>query len=216
VISDIDVRSVFLRAARSARDAIASPEVAARWDDGSALAQFTVRALAGHLGRGAWVVEQYLDAGIADTPVEVPDAAGYYAAVVLTPDPDDALNATIRERGEAEAAGGRDAVLERLDATLARLGDRLPALPADTRVSVIMGVTLDLDEYLVTRIVELVVHIDDLAVSVGRDAPEPDPDAATLVVGALVGGARRRHGDRAVVRALTRRERDVDDALRAF
>jgi hypothetical protein len=68
----------------------------------------------------------------------------------------------------------------------------------------------------VTRMVELVAHTDDLAVSVGLEPPPPDPDAATLVVHCLVDVARRRHGDLAVVRALTRRERDVVDALRAF
>ena len=216
MILGIDVRAAFVRVATSARGVIAAPEVAARWDEPSVLAQLTVRGLTGHLGRCAWIVEQYLDAGIPDATVDVGTAAGYYAAVALTPDLDDALNTSIRERGEDEAAAGRDAVLERLDASLARLADRLVALPADARVSAIAGATLDLDEYLVTRIVELVVHRDDLAVSVGLESPEPDAEAATLVIHCLVDTARRRHGDLAVVRALTRRERDVHDALRVF
>jgi hypothetical protein len=216
MIPGIDVRAAFLRVAASARRVIAVPEVAAHWDEPSVLAQFTVRGLAGHLGRGAWVVEQYLDAGIPADAVEVGDAAGYYAAVMLTADLGDVLNTSIRERGEAEAAGGRDVVVARLDSTMARLADRLAALPGDARISAVMGATLDLDEYLVTRMVELVAHTDDLAVSVGIGSPAPDPDAATLVVHCLVDVARRRHGDRAVVLALTRRDRDVVDALRAF
>ena len=216
MILGIDVRAAFLRVATTARAVIAAPEVAAGWDEPSALAQFTVRGLTGHLGRCAWIVEQYLDAGIPVDAVDVGNSVGYYAAVVLTPDLDDALNTSIRDRGEDEAASGRDAVRERLDATLARLSDRLATLPADTRVAAIAGVTLDLDEYLVTRIVELVTHTDDLAVSVGIGSPETDPDAATLVVHCLVDVARRRHGDLAVVRALTRRERDLPGALRAF
>ena len=216
MIRGIDVRAAFLRVAASARQVIAAPEVAAHWDEPSVLAQLTVRGLAGHLGRGAWVVEEYLDAGIPADAVDVGDAVGYYAAIVLTTDLDDVLNTAIRDRGETEAAGGHDAVLERLDGTRARLAERFAALAPDARVAAIMGVTLDLDEYLVTRMVELVAHTDDLAVSVGLEPPAPDPDAATLVVHCLVDVARRRHGDRAVVLALTRRERDVVDALRAF
>jgi len=216
MIRGIDVRAAFLRVAASARQVIAAPEVAAHWDEPSVLAQLTVRGLAGHLGRGAWVVEEYLDAGIPADAVDVGDAVGYYAAIVLTTDLDDVLNTAIRDRGETEAAGGHDAVLERLDATRARLAERFAALAPDARVAAIMGVTLDLDEYLVTRMVELVAHTDDLAVSVGLEPPAPDPDAATLVVHCLVDVARRRHGDLAVVLALTRRERDVVDALRAF
>ena len=75
---------------------------------------------------------------------------------------------------------------------------------------------MTLDDYLVTRLIELVVHTDDLAVSLDVAAP-PIPAAATgLVITTLVEVARIRHGDTAVLRALTRRERDAVAALRVL
>ncbi|MFA5884848.1 MAG: hypothetical protein WDA60_13420 [Acidimicrobiia bacterium] len=60
------------------------------------------------------------------------------------------------------------------------------------------------------------VRVATSARGVNLDAGIPDAEAATLVIHCLVDTARRRHGDLAVVRALTRRERDVHDALRVF
>jgi len=75
---------------------------------------------------------------------------------------------------------------------------------------------MTLDDYLPTRIVEIVVHADDLAVSVGAP-PVPFPaDVVDVVVDVLVRTARVTHGDLAVVRALSRRERDAADALRVL
>ena len=73
-----------------------------------------------------------------------------------------------------------------------------------------------LDDYLVTRLLEMVVHADDLAVSV--DLPTPDyPDRVwDLVVGCLTQAAIRRHGPLAVVRAMARTERDHSRALRVL
>jgi hypothetical protein len=72
-----------------------------------------------------------------------------------------------------------------------------------------------LDDYLETRLVELVVHDDDLATSV--DVPTELPgEALELAIDHLVAVARFRHGDLAVVRALARRERDISEALRVI
>jgi hypothetical protein len=73
-----------------------------------------------------------------------------------------------------------------------------------------------LDDYLPTRLVETVVHADDLAVSTGAARVDFDPRAFDVVIDVLVGTARGRHGDLAVVRALTRRERDDVEALRVL
>ncbi|MDQ3879299.1 MAG: hypothetical protein M3290_13275, partial [Actinomycetota bacterium] len=62
----------------------------------------------------------------------------------------------------------------------------------------------------------LLVHTDDLAVSIGVPTPEPRPEAADAAIANLVSVARRRHGDTAVLRALTRRERDEGNALRVI
>jgi hypothetical protein len=61
-------------------------------------------------------------------------------------------------------------------------------------------------DWLPTRVMELVVHGDDLAASVGIDAPPPS-EAAAVTIDLMVALARAVHGDLAVVRALARRER---------
>ena len=83
-------------------------------------------------------------------------------------------------------------------------------------VATLGGLSLQLDEYLITRRVEVVAHTDDLAASVGLDPPVFDMDATGIVVDCLSAAARRKHGDLAVLRAMIRRERDQVRALRVF
>jgi hypothetical protein len=66
---------------------------------------------------------------------------------------------------------------------------------------------MDFQSYLVTRVVELLVHGDDLATSVGISSVAPPAAAATLAIELLVDAARSIHGDLAVLRSLTRSER---------
>ncbi|WP_220182723.1 hypothetical protein [Sphaerisporangium album] len=54
---------------------------------------------------------------------------------------------------------------------------------------------------------ELAVHSDDLAVSVGVPTPPLDPGAVDTVIGLLSRLAVRRHGPVNVLRALSRAER---------
>lgn len=210
-----DIRATFLAAGRAAVDLLARPEVAARWDQPSSLPHFTVGGLAGHLARAVTTVEGYLDR--EEPPAgDVVTAAGYYHAA-LGPsgavDLDSDLHTAVRRRGEEAAAGGPEAVAGALRDLLARMEGRLAAEPGTRRIVVLHGLTLSLDDYLVTRVVELVVHMDDLAVSLDLPAPEPPAEAATVTIDALVRLARLRHGDLAVVRALARRERAAAGVL---
>jgi hypothetical protein len=69
------------------------------------------------------------------------------------------------------------------------------------------GWSLTLEDFLITRMLEIVIHSDDLAVSV-HVAPSPLPEEPTAVVLALLTRpAARRHGAAAVLRALSRQER---------
>lgn len=74
---------------------------------------------------------------------------------------------------------------------------------------------MSLDGYLQTRCVELAVHLEDLALSVNSPVRAPE-GAVALAVDVLVAAARARHGDQAVLNALTRRERDAEEALRVL
>jgi hypothetical protein len=197
------MRDRFLAGARTVIDAASDERVIAAWNEPSVLDEQTVGGLVGHLCRGAiWVVEDYLDRSAGDAAPDVETAADYFtrAADGLTP----ADHAAIRARGADVAAVGPVEVLQHAGEALARLEARLPAEPTDRTVAVYAGLTMRLDDYLYTRIVEQVVHLDDLARSIGVDPWPNPPDADALVVacGAEIG--RLRHGGPAMIRTLFR------------
>jgi PhnB protein len=206
-------RHAFLGLLPAIRSVVASEAVAARWDEPSALPAFSVRGLAGHLVRAALTVDTYLDRPepAGQDPIS---PAAYFAN--LDADIASSLNAAIRRRGEELAAGGHDRLIAEFDRQTTRLNDRL-AHESDGRVLTVGGnAVMRLDEYLVTRIVELTIHADDLTASVGSDSPTLPPAALNIAIETLVDIARSRHGDLAVLRGLSRRERDISNALRVF
>lgn len=209
------VRRAFLEAAGAALRVLEHPELGQRWDRPSALDQFSVRGLAGHLVRGATSVEAYLERS-DPAPRGALDAVGYYTAVLSTDDLDSDLHRGVRERGEQQAAAGYEALVDALRGALPRLEKRLADEPPTRCLAALGNLVLRLDDYLETRIVELLVHTDDIAVSIGIEPPEPPSDAAQIAIDVMVGVARERHGDLAVIRGLSRRERDRIAALRVF
>jgi hypothetical protein len=217
------VRESFLAGVAEARGLIASRQVAARWRDPAALSHLDVGAVGGHLARAAFVVVGYLDASVpdpvADSGTDGPElltADQYFEKILAAAGDSDDAHAAIRARAAEEAAAGQDALVERVDATLAELDARFASEPADRAVRVAGGLVLPLDEYLVTRMVELVVHSDDLAASAGLETPEFDALTMACVIGCMLAMVRARHGDLAVMRGFARRERDAINALRAF
>jgi uncharacterized protein (TIGR03083 family) len=198
------VIEAYLSAAGTVAALLRYPELATAWSSPSALAEFRVSGLAGHLGRGVFTVEKYLAAPLPHGPATF-DAAGYFDAVTAVAGPDD--DRQIRERGEQDAGAGPGDLAARYDAALDRLRAVLPGLPPDRPVPMVGGRVLPLSECLLTRLVELLVHADDLAVSIGVAPPEFAAEPADLVVSVLARTARRRHGTAAVLRALARRER---------
>jgi Mycothiol maleylpyruvate isomerase N-terminal domain len=215
------VREAFLATASEARGLIAAREVAAKWNDPSALDDLDVGAVAGHLARAAFVVIGYLDASDPEAQVgvdttELVTADRYFEQVIAAAATASDAHAGIRARAAEEAAAGQEALVARFDTTLQLLDARLASEPAERTVTVALGIVMPLDEYLVTRIVELVVHADDLAA--GADLATPEFDAMTMacVIGCMLAMVRSRNGDIAVVRAFARRERDQINAFRAF
>ena len=69
------------------------------------------------------------------------------------------------------------------------------------------GWSLSGEDWLTTRLMEIVVHSDDLAASVGVAPPAWSPEVLAPVLGLLTGVAVERHGQDAVVRALSRPQR---------
>ena len=198
-----DVIALFLTGARVVADALADREVAAAWDRPSVLEGQTVGGLAGHLARGGiWVVGDYLDGPEPPGPVRFASAGDYFATFVRTSTEEG--NLAIRARGASVAESGPAGVVAAVEDRLPALGDRLHRAGAARRLAVVAGSVMHLGDYLVTRIVEQTVHLDDLARSVGRE-PWPVPAAAVdlaLTVATEIGTAL--HGGPAMLRALYR------------
>jgi hypothetical protein len=198
------VAATFLEGARVVAGALADDAVASAWDAPSVLEGQAVSGLAGHLARGGvWVVGEYLDGGEPTGPVDF-ETAGQYFATLVTDLPEDG-HVAIRDRGAAIAAAGRAELVTTLDERLAALELRLADLSPERLVAVASGKVMRLEDYLVTRIVEQTVHLDDLARSVGRAGPwglPPEAEDLTIRVGTDIG--RRHDGAAAMIRALYR------------
>jgi len=207
------IRRVFLQTIAATRPVIASLEVARRWDEPSALREFSVRGLAGHLVRAVLTVDSYLERPEPGDEAPI-SAATYYAN--LDPDISSPRNVAIRQRGEELADGGPERLITEFDQVVCRLEERLRHEPDDRLVTVAGDDTMRLNDYLATRIVELAVHVDDLALSVGLAPPALPAGALEITIDTLVDIARYRHGNLAVLRALSRHERDTANALRVF
>ncbi|WP_051366681.1 maleylpyruvate isomerase N-terminal domain-containing protein [Hamadaea tsunoensis] len=123
--------------------------------------------LAGHLARSAFNLELALDQRGSDEGVV--DAVAYYANSDPEP-PDSQIGRRIRQLGDQEAAPGQAVLADRFAASVARLRDQ--AVPVSPTVAVQMfGRLLPIDDCAAACLLELVVHTDDLAVSLGLPTP---------------------------------------------
>lgn len=101
---------------------------------------------------------------------------------------------------------------------MGRLRERLPGEPADRVVPTLRveGGVARLRDYMATRVVELVVHLDDLAVSAALPSVELPPIAASVAFETFLALARDLSGDLAVLRAFARGERSDPGVLRVL
>lgn len=199
------IRDAFLDSAEVAGRLLREPALADRWAAPSALADFTTAGLARHLANQVTRAVAYLAAPSGGTAVPVLDHFTRNAWVTTDVDGED--NVGIRRRSERAAAGGNAAGLaDEYDTALAGLRATLPALPAGHVVDLgDWGLTVD--DFLLTRVLELVVHADDLAVTMDVPTPEMPPAATGATIALLARLAAWRHGPLPVLRALSRRER---------
>jgi hypothetical protein len=99
-------------------------------------------------------------------------------------------------------------MIERFDADLASTTRSLESGAARDTIDIPwQGWALWRNDFLHTRLVEVVVHTTDLAESLGVPTPEFPDSVFTPVRDLLVRLAVRRHGQTAVVNTLSRRER---------
>ncbi|MEV4059578.1 maleylpyruvate isomerase N-terminal domain-containing protein [Nonomuraea dietziae] len=201
-----EIRELYLTAAASAVALLRDQAVAAAWAKPSALTEFSVAGLAGHLAQQIFRVDLALDA--EPNGSVIPLREHFARSAWVTAGLEHESNVSIRRGGEDAAAEGPGSLVALAQAGLDRLTVALRAEPADR----VLGLpwaqwSLTLDDFLLTRLMELVVHSDDLAASVGIPTPELPQDVIDPVVDLLARLAVHRHGPTAVIRALSRAER---------
>jgi hypothetical protein len=203
----MSIRDAYLEAARSVAALLSEPAVADAWTRPSALAEFSVHGLVGHLAFQVLTVRPVLAEPASGQPAIA--LLDHYGNVKwLGADVNDEVNVGIRAGGERIAAAGAADLAARVATAADELGALLAAQAADRIVTLPWtSWSLRLDDFLTTRLMEIAVHSDDLAVSVGVPAPVLSPAALNPVLALLSQLAVRRHGQAAVLRALSRAER---------
>lgn len=200
------IKTIYIESGRVAVTLLAHPAVTERWDAPSALARLRVGALAAHLASQVTQVPPALDAARTDERVSLPE---HFARSTWTDgDLDSEVNTAIRAMAEEAATAGASAVTAAAGSALSTLRQRLPAEPPDRVVQLPWGPwALSLDDYLRTRLLELAVHCDDLAASIGVPTPPLPPAGLDIVIAMLCRMATQRHGPTALIRTLSRTER---------
>ncbi|WP_051385368.1 maleylpyruvate isomerase N-terminal domain-containing protein [Actinokineospora inagensis] len=200
-------KEAFLSAATTALTLLRDPAVAAEWEKPSALAEFRVAGLAGHLAYQVLVVPEVLALPPA-TEERIPLSEHYARAAWIDSGLDSEINSGIRAGGDQIAADGPSALADQVEAAIATITPQLAdPTPRNVRMRLWGPWSLSIEDLLTTRTMELVVHSDDLAVSVGVPTPEFTPETTQLVLNLLIPLATRRHGPLPIIRALTRTER---------
>lgn len=200
-------RSAFVAACHEAFALAGSPEVAKAWETESACEGMTVGGLAHHLLAQAGHVVSALDTPpTTQQPIALLDH--YARADWVTAGPQDEANTSIAVSADDAAAEGHIAVLAQAARSLGHLPEVLGAPRSPDYVYIPwQRWALTTDDFLATRSMEIVVHSDDLAASVGLPLPRFPDNIVEHVVHLLTGVALRRHGQESVIRALSRPQR---------
>lgn len=156
-----------MRATDAVTELVSRPVVGESWDRESVLPDFTVGGLTRHLVSQPECAVEFLrispppDAAVVSL-AELYRRTDWFAAPVNAPE-----NTSIRDDFNGMAAGGLGDSL----AVLARARDELPPALASAGPTTYVpwqDCCLATEDFLVVRLMEIVVHADDLAVSVGR------------------------------------------------
>lgn len=197
---------------------VSHAEVVDSWDQPSAVADYTVGGVAAHAVHGVLWLERVLKdpQPVGLRRVKVPEYMGLNR---VEREKDDTFGASLRSAAEVFARTGAHIVAAALRVSRDELATLLSAVPASRAVPVIRvpGAYAPLSEYLTTRILEAIVHGDDVACSVpDLEASDPPPAAVGVCLKVCMELARARVGDLESLRAFARVERAIPEALRVF
>ncbi len=202
----LSLAPAFLASARLAADLALSPEVADRWEEESACAGMTIGGLAHHLSAQARNTAALFAA--PEHGETIPLLEHYRRAAWVHTSLDSEVNAGIAAGSDAEAVGGPSVLAEQVRDNLAALPGALEAVTDDRAVLIPwQGWALTARDFAVTRLMEIVVHSDDLAASVDLPTPQFPDEAVREVLTLLTAVAVEKHGQTALVRALSRPQR---------
>ena len=212
-MDSVRTRNMVIDAATVAAALVTSAPVRNRWDDPSSLAGMTVGALAAHLVRATGATLAYLDRTDVNSEPEgeLLTPVSYFHAAVDSP-----IHDRIKEVSADEATAGPDQVGTKAGEVAALLAERLPVEPEDRLVGALGNRMLTLDDFCRTRMIEIGMHIDDLAHSVDMPTPELHPDVTAEIIDIVMGIARAQHGDWPIIHALARSERSSDEPFPVF
>ncbi len=187
-------------------DLVGSAAVADAWEHESALPGMTVGGLARHLVSQPECAVEFLTAsGRADAPLLT--LVGHYDWVDWFHAPVDAAeNTSIRDDFNQMGRAGHATSVEVLLRSREQL-DSVMAVAGPTTYVPWQDCALPTDDFLVVRLMEIVVHADDLACSVGVAPLVFGPEVLEPALALLAALAARRRGQNAVLRALSRHER---------
>jgi mycothiol maleylpyruvate isomerase-like protein len=214
----MDERAALFEAAEAYASLLDDAGVAAKWDTDSALADYTVGMIVSHVTHAVGWLEPLLDT--TDPGDRRPIRVGkYYTGMKVDPaTPRPPMHDWVRDMSAKSAKHGAEAETAKFRSLVERLRERLATEDLDRVLDMSPAVpaTIRMRDFLATRVIELVVHGDDLAASLGLDCPPLAQQAADVAIATLVATARGAHGDVEVIRALSRRERAGPDVFPVF
>ena len=170
-----------------------------QWPD-PGLGVWSVRDLVGHTSRAVLTVETYLAAEPAKV-LNVPDAETYYSEIMGRYTDNDA----IAERGVIAGENLGPNPVATITAMVVR-ASAAAAAESPARLVAVGPLGIPLEQYLRTRVFELVVHSLDISRATGLDHRFPDSVVADTAALAARVAVRKGYGDD-VLEALTGRGR---------
>jgi hypothetical protein len=185
---------------------VGSARVAELWSQESALPGMTVGGLVRHLVSQPECAVEFLT---SPTPPQaaISSLVGHYERVDWFHAPIGAPeNTSICDHFNELGAAGPDESVEVLTRSIGQLAAAMAAAGPTTYIPW-QDCALPTDDFLVVRLMEMAVHADDLAFSVGAKPPKFLPAVLEPVLALLAALANRRHGQDVALRALSRHER---------